>query len=73
MGMEHGFEAISDLLPDTLLNREPLRKYPHQASELGYAKDLFMGDITYISAAEEGEGVMLTKGEEINRAFNDLA
>jgi hypothetical protein len=59
MGMEHPFKGICYLLPDPFLDGEPLGEQVHEPGQLGDAEDILVRDVTYISIAEEGEGVVL--------------
>jgi hypothetical protein len=66
-------QPISDLLANSLLDREASRKEAHQSRELGQSNDVLMSDVGDVGDPLERQSVMFAESDERNRPFDDLA
>jgi hypothetical protein len=73
MRLKHRFQGISDLSPDSLLDREAFRKQTNQAGQFGDSNNMFVRDIRNVSASEKRKRVMFAECEELYGSFDHLA
>ena len=71
--LQHAHQLVRDLHPHALLDREPAREDPHEASQLGDADDLLVRDVADERVPVEGQGVVLAERVELDRPLDDLA
>src|SRR2546430_11581958 len=72
VGMHERVERIRDLVPHSLLHREPSGPEADEPGQLGDPDDLFVSDVADIRVANEGQRVMLAEGDKWDWPLHDL-